>query len=171
MGFTTEAIKKDLSLLRFGQNRAWEVWERPPTSLPETVPAFRLIFLSSELAVKPEDRLSKKWKDVIYIESGPPGKLSMLTLFITKGEINLKHASQPSFCMACLNIGGGLRAQLVAHGEWEAGWPDVINEALIAGRRQTKDHNIDVPDGAYCYFFGNLPDSSRFLIGARFKKS
>lgn len=171
MGFTTEAINKDPSLLRFDQNRAWEVWDRPPTSLPETIPAFRLVFLSSELAVKPEQRLSHNWKDVIYIEPGPPGKLTMLTLFITRGEANLNHASQPSFCLASLDIGAGLRAQLVAHGEVEECWPEIVNQGLIAGRTQTEGHNIDIPCGAYCYFFGNLPDASRFIIGARFKKS
>lgn len=171
MGFTTEAINKDPSLLRFGQNRAWDVWDRPPISMPNPVSAFRLIFLSSELAVRPEQRLSKNWKDVIHIEAGPPGKLSMLTLFITQGNSSLSHTSQPSFCLASLDIGEGLRAQLVAHGELEGEWPNVIKEGLTMGRRKTESHSIDIPDGAYWYSFGQLPDSSRFLIGARFRTS
>lgn len=171
MGFTTEAINKDPSLLRFSQNRAWDVWDRPPGSLLNPIPAFRLIFLSSELAVKPEQRLSQGWKDVIHIEAGPPGKLSMVTLFITQGDINLSHSSQPSFCLASLDLGGSLRAQLVVHGELEGGWPNAIKEGLTAGRRQTDGHVINIPDGAYCYFFGQLSDSSRFLIGARFRTS
>lgn len=171
MGFTTEAINKDPSLLRFSQNRAWDVWDRPPGSVLNPIPAFRLIFLSSELAVKPEQRLSQNWKDVIHIEAGPPGKLSMLTLFITQGDINLSHSSQPSFCLASLDLGGSLRAQLVVHGELEGDWPNAIKEGLTAGRRQTEGHGIDIPDGAYCYFFGQLSDSSRFLIGARFRTS
>lgn len=57
MGFTTEAVVKTRNLFPTDQNRAWEVWDEPPVSLPNTVIAFRLLFPPSELAVRPEQRV------------------------------------------------------------------------------------------------------------------
>src|SRR4051812_6561064 len=37
MGFTEKAIKSNPKLLLPGQNRAWEVWDKPPESMPNTV--------------------------------------------------------------------------------------------------------------------------------------
>ena len=72
MGFTTEAISKNSHLLPSDQHRAWEVWDQPPISLPNTVIAFQLVFPTSELAVRPEQRIPKEWKNVIFIEAAPP---------------------------------------------------------------------------------------------------
>ena len=67
MGFTTEAIGRNPQLIPADADRAWEVWDEPPASLPNTIVAFRLIFPTSELAVRPEQRPVKKWKNVLYI--------------------------------------------------------------------------------------------------------
>jgi hypothetical protein len=168
MGFTTEAIAKNTKLLPCDQNRAWEVWDQPPSVLPETVIAFRLIFLTSELAVRPEQRVPKEWERVIHIEAGPPGKLTILTLFITTGDVALKHESEPSFCLASLDIGSGRRAQLVAHGDFEGEWPILIARSVAAARMQAESAGVGIPDEAYGYFFGHRDDGSRFLVGARF---
>jgi hypothetical protein len=127
VGFTTEAFPHVRSSY---DNRAWEVWNEPPASLPYTVVAFRLLFPTSELAVTPEMRKPKEWKDVIYIESAPPGKLTVLTLFVTVGEPALAHESEPSFRLACFDIGGGRCAQLVAHGEPENGFSDLLRTTV-----------------------------------------
>jgi hypothetical protein len=167
MGFTAEAVAKNSRLLLCGEDRAWEVWNRPPALLPQTVIAFRLIFLSSELAVRPEDRTPKKWKDVIHIEAGPSGKLTALTLFVTTGDLVLKHESEPGFCLASLDIGSGQRAQLVAHAEAEGEWPSLIERAVADSRARADSAGVNIPAGAYGYFFGHGDDGSRFLVGAR----
>ncbi|MGK2912839.1 MAG: hypothetical protein ACSLE5_00020 [Porticoccaceae bacterium] len=119
MGFTTAAISENTKLLGCDQNRAWEVWDRPPETLPETVIAFRLIFPTSELAVRPQQRDPSQWMKVVHIEAAPPVKVAAVTLFITRGDVVLGHESEPSFCLASLDLGGELRAQIVAHGDPE----------------------------------------------------
>ncbi len=93
MGFTTEALKEDPSLLHPGENRVWEVWDRPPRAFPNTTIAFRLYFPTAELAVLPEQRPVDEWREVIFIEPAPPGtgKLTALTLFVTDGDVEPRH--------------------------------------------------------------------------------
>lgn len=167
MGFTTEAVSKNTKLLGYGQNRAWEVWDRPPETLPKTVIAFRLIFLTSELAVRPEQRPPTKWTKVIHIEAAPPGKITVVTLFITQGDVVLKHESEPSFCLASLDIGKGLRAQIVAHGPPEGDFPDLIERSVFEAHQLAESAGIEVPDSGYGYFYGHHNDGSRFIFGAR----
>lgn len=63
----------------------------------------------------PEQRLPKEWRKVIYIEAAPSGtgKMAVVTLFVTTGDVSLRHESEPSLCLASLDIGNGRRAQLV----------------------------------------------------------
>ncbi|WP_068815712.1 hypothetical protein [Phormidesmis priestleyi] len=166
MGFTTEAISKNSHLLPSDQNRAWEVWDQPPISLPNTVIAFQLVFPTSELAVRPEQRIPKEWKDVIFIEAAPPGKLTILTLFVTVGDMVLTHECEPSFCLASLDIGGGRYAQLIAHGDPENDLPQLLEQSVAEAQKQAKISGITIPDGAYGYFFGKRENGSRFLFGA-----
>ncbi len=126
MGFTAETLAKNCNLLPAEQNRAWEVWDEPPAALPNTVIAFRLLFPTSELAVGPEQRIPSEWTDVVHIEAAPPGKLTVLTLFVTVGDVRLTHESEPSFCRASLHIGNNRRAQLVAHGDPEGDIQDTF---------------------------------------------
>lgn len=170
IGFTTEAVAKNTSLLACDENRAWEVWDQPPKSLPETVVAFQLLFPTSELAVRPEQRVSSKWAKVIHIEAAPPGKLTILTLFITVGDIIPRHESEPSFCLASLDIGNGRRAQLIVHGDPEGEWPDIIERSVAEARSQADSNGIAIPDEAYGYFFGHRENGSRFIVGARLKR-
>ena len=171
MGFTTEAVAKHRNLLPTDQNRAWEVWDEPPASLPNTVIAFRLPFLTSELAVRPEHRASNKWTHVVYIEAAPPGKVTVLTLFVTVGDVVLRHESEPSFCLASLDIGNNRRAQLIVHGEPEGDLPDLIERSVAEARRQAECAGVKIPIEAYSYCFGRRIDGSRFLVGARMNRS
>jgi hypothetical protein len=171
MGFTTESLPKIGHLLPQDENRAWEVWDEPPTSLPGTIVAFRLIFATSELAVNREQRKPKEWKEVIFIESAPPGKLTVLTLFVTSGEPELCHESEPSFRLASFDIGNGRRAQLIAHGDPENGFDDRIRRAVAEATAQAQSKGIAIPEQAYGYFFGFRPDGCRFIYGARFHRA
>jgi hypothetical protein len=170
MGFTTEAVAKDSNLLPSDRNRAWEVWDKPPATLPNTVIAFRLLFPTSELAVPPEQRRPSQWSNVVYAEAAPPGKLIVLSLFVTVGDVVLTHESEPTFSLASLDIGGGRRAQLVVHGESEGDLPNVIERSVAQARMQAESAGVEVPDGAYAYFLGQQEDGSRFLFGARMKR-
>jgi hypothetical protein len=134
MGFSNESLPKIAHLRSDDENRAWEVWDEPAATLPGTVVAFRLFFPTSELAVGPELRAPNKWKNVIYVESAPPGKLTVLTLFVTLGTPELAHESEPSFRLALFDVGNGRFAQLIAHGEPEGDFPDLYQLAKILTR-------------------------------------
>jgi hypothetical protein len=169
MAFTSEALAENPALVPAEANRAWEVWDEPPPVLPDTVVAFRLIFPTSELAVKPEQRTTKQWRDTLFIESAPPdsGKLTVVTLFVTVGDPELRHESEPSFRLASLELINGRRAQLVAHADPELDMPNLIASSRTKALERANSAGIDVPDEGYLYLFGNQPDGTRFIVGAR----
>ena len=171
MGFTTEAIAKKPEIIQNNQNRAWDVWDMPPTSLPNTVIAFRLFFPISELAVRPDQRKPKDWAKVIFIEALPEGKLTVISLFITLEDIALQHESEPSFCLASLNIGNNKYAQVIAHGEPEGTIPAMLEQSVADARKQAASKGIAIPKEAYGYFLGQQVDGCRFLVGARINRS
>jgi hypothetical protein len=166
MGFTTEALKKYKELLLPDQNRAWEVWDEPPPSLPDTVIAFRLLFPRSELVVRPEQRKPKGWAKVIHLEAAPPGKITVVTAFLTLGEPSLQHESEPSLCLASFDIGNGRHAQLVVHGDPELDMAELIERSVSQVRAQAKARGIQIPVGACAYFLGRWTEGSRLLFCA-----
>ena len=167
VGFTTESLSKIAHLRSHDENRAWEVWDEPAPSLPGATVAFRLIFPTSELAVSPDLRKPKEWKNVIYIESAPAGKLTVLTLFVTMGEPELVHEFEPSFRLASFSINSGRRAQLIAHGEPENDFPELMRKTVADAKAQAKAAGIVLPKKAYGYFLGRQGDGCRFIFGAR----
>jgi hypothetical protein len=171
MGFTTEAITKNPNILQSNQNRAWDVWDTPPASLPNTVIAFRLFFPRSELAVRPEQRKPKDWAKVMFIEAAPAGKLTMISLFVTLGDITLRHETEPSFCLASLEIGNNKYAQIIAHEEPEGTITAIVEQSVADARKQVESKGIEIPKEAYGYFFGQQVDGCRFLVGARINRS
>jgi len=166
MGFTNEALAKNKNLLLGEQNRAWEVWDKPPATLPNTTIAFRLVFPTSELAVRPKQRTPKEWKNVIYIEAAPPGKVTVVTLFATIGDLPLRHESEPSFCLASLDMGNNQRAQLMAHGEPEGDLPTIIERCVIEARSKAEASGEQIPAEAYIYMLGRRDDGARYIVGA-----
>lgn len=167
MGFTSEAITKRPDLLAKGQNRAWEVWDEPTATLPNTVAAFRLFFLTPELAVRSDQRTAKDWGKVLFIEPAPAGKLAAVTLFITSGDTAIHHQSEPSFRLAALTLGNGRWAQLVAHFDPVLDMPGIVENGLAQGRAEAKRRGVVEPPGSYAYFLGRNNDGARFIIGAR----
>jgi hypothetical protein len=167
MGFTEESLPRIGHLLFPGQNRAWEIWDEPPASLPNTVVAFRLVFQTSELVVRPDQRKGKNWKNVIHIEAAPAGKLTVITLFITLGQMHLKHESEPSYLLASFDVGGGRHAQVIVHGEQEGDFPGAMECAVQKALAQTRSLGVALPDDAYGYFLGHKDDGGRYLFGAR----
>ena len=167
MGFTAEAISKNPQLLPPDTNRAWDVWDEPPASLPDSVVAFKLIFPTAELGVRPEQRPAKLWKKVLHIESAPPGKVTIITLFVTNGAPALKHESEPSFCLASLDIGKDRYAQLVAHDDPSYGLKDFVENGVAKARKQAELAGVIIPKEGYFYLFGQRDNGCRFIIGAK----
>jgi len=164
LAVTREAVEQGRITIGLNENRAWDIWDRP--SGPVAV-AYRLYFLTSELTVRPEDRVSAEWNDVIFIEPGPAGLLTAVSLFITQGLIAGKHENQPSAILACMPLLGETYLQLIAHGELEQTALDLVKESVARARSDAAAKGITIPEGAYGYFFGKNGDESRFLVGAR----
>jgi hypothetical protein len=169
MAFTEEAVAADPALVPPGSDRAWEVWDEPPALVPQAVTAFRLIFSTDELTVRPEQRVGKVWRDTYFIEAAPPGsgKLTVVTLFVTEGEPALAHDSEPSFTLAVLPLNEQRMAQLIAHAEPIGAIPEMIDVSRQAVMAQAREANVEVPEEGYLYFFGNHADGARFITGAR----
>jgi hypothetical protein len=172
MGFTTHAIAKNPHLLpALDENRAWEVWDKPPAVLPQTITAFHLYFPTSELAVRPAQRTGKLWKDdVIFIEAGPPGKMTILTLFITNGDVNPVHESEPSFVLSSFEMSDNHYAKLVAHGDQDGNIHEMISGGVKASQELARSKSITLPDDAFGYFFGHRDNGARFVVGARINR-
>lgn len=169
MAFEERVRTKYPGLIATERNRAWQVWDEPPAQLPETVIAFRLFFLTSELGVSPAQRSPKEWNKVIFIEAAPvgSGKMVVASLFVTVGEKILRHESEPSLWLASLDIGRGRRAQLVVHGEPEGEYPELINRGATEGRAQAERAGVILPPESYGYFLGASLEGWHFLVAAR----
>ncbi len=164
LAFTREAIEQGTVMIGLNENRAWDIWDKP--SGPVAV-AYRLYFLTSELAVRPENRASAEWNDVIFIEPGPAGLMTAVSLFVTQGLIAGKHDNQPSVILACMPLLDDTYLQLIAHGELEQTALDLVKTSVARSRSDAAAKGLTIPNGAYGYFFGMNEDGSRFLIGAR----
>jgi hypothetical protein len=167
MGFTEEAVATNPLLVSESANRAWDVWDEPPTTLPETVVAFKLSFPTSELAVLPEQRGFNAWKNVIFIEPAPTGKVIVATLFVTSLQTPLRHETEPSLCLASLDLSSDRRIQLIVHGEPETDLPQLIRDNVRRARSGAEDAGLKLPEGSYGYFFGRQDSGCRFIVGAR----
>jgi hypothetical protein len=171
MGFTEAAMKNNPSLIPADRNRAWDVWDEPPPQLPQAVVAFKLVFPTSELAITPEQRTSKLWKNVVYVDIWkqlPSDWLTVITLFVTTGDLHPRHERDPSFWIASLDIGRGRYAQLVAHGDPEGDIHDVLRESIRTLSAQAEQAGVkDIPPGANAYLFGETPEGVRYIVGGR----
>lgn len=167
MGFTEEASASSPNLLQADQDRAWEVWDRPAEHLPDTVIAFKLVFPSRELAVTPEHRKGKVWRNVVFIEAAPSGKVTVVTLFISRSNVAPRHESEPSFALASLKIDDAQNAHLVAHSDPQGNLAEIIESSVLEAWAKTVVAGVDIPASAYAYFHGHQADGCRFFVGAR----
>ena len=170
VGFTTEAVQKNPALISEDENRAWDVWDKPPETIPNAVMAFRLFFLNSELALVPQDRVGKLWKKVVYIEAPPEGKMTAVTLFVSNGDFPISHASEPSFCLASYAIGNGLYAKVIAHGEPEGDIRRHIESTVKDACSSMISKGLQLPLEAYGYFLLKNADGARFIVGAKLNR-
>jgi len=167
MGFTSEAVAKQPDLITEKQNRAWEVWDAPQEISASPLAAFHLFFATTELAVHPNQRQADDWRDVIFVEAAPAGKVTVATLFVTQTATPVQHETEPSFVLAVWSLAGNRWVQLVMHGESEGALPQLIASSVCRARTQTLANGIDIPSGAYAYFLGHRETGVRFLFGAK----
>jgi len=161
-------VSKDVAQQVTGDTkREWSVWTEPPELVPNLIVAFHLYFPTSEIAVTPEMRTAKLWKDVMFIEAGPPGKITIVTLFITIGDLRPTHESEPSFVLASFDAGDNRYAKLVAHADPEGNIPELIVRSVGSARESAKQNGVELPSGSFGYFFGHLETGARFIFGAR----
>jgi hypothetical protein len=167
LGFTSEAVAKEPHLIAENQNRAWDVWDAPVEDLPSPIAAFHLVFATPELAVHPEQRRISDWKNVIFVEAAPAGKVTVATLFVTDTKAPVQHETEPSFVLAVWSLGENRWGQLVLHGEPEGTLPQLIASSVSLARAKSLAGGIAIPSGAYAYFLGHRETGVRFLFGAK----
>jgi hypothetical protein len=166
MGLTQEALRENPGLVSSDQDRVWGKWERPAESLPGAVRAFQVIFLPSQLAVRPEMRTSKVWaKNQVVVASAPPGSVNIATIWITQGEPTLQPEVGPVITLASFPLRRGRHAQTTVHIEpvVEAS-KQMLANAIEAGRREAQEAGLEIPDEGRFLFFGAAPDGCRFLV-------
>lgn len=172
MAFTAEAVKARPELKMADGSRDWEVWNEPPDIVPDAKIAFRLLFPTNELAVRPEHRTTKHWKNTLFIENAPEGsgKITVVSLFITTTDADMNHETEPSIHLARLPLPDGRFAQLVVHADPEMNIDELVLSARQAAFSQMIESN-DVPEESVFLFFGNHPDGARFLVSAQARPS
>ena len=83
VGMTEESAVATADRRPEGQDRAWMKWERPAEVGGITM-GFRILFLPSELAVLPEQRISDKWKAVDWVPAPPAGCVTIATVTLNR---------------------------------------------------------------------------------------
>lgn len=164
IGFTEQALNKNPNLTSADENRAWEVWDKPIEQIPDVTIAYRLVFHNDSVTIKPPQRNTKLWKKpLIYIEDPPPDKLTIVTVFIVKGNKKLTHSTEKSHEIAIFELGNNLFAHVVAHAEKMGTMENTLNTGLRAAILDCANKGIDIKENYYAYFHGNMEDGSRFL--------
>lgn len=171
LGITEEALARNPRLVPPGANRAWDVWDEPPEIDPNIVFAFRMNFPTSELVIRPDQRPPKLWRGTVFIEPAPldSGQLVVVSLLVTRGDVDLRSEPGPSCRLASLELGNGRRAQLVAYLDQLGDVPHELGVIRRAALDQAERDGADVPDDAYIYAFGHNPQGVRSLLPARAK--
>jgi len=168
IGFTEEALRKRPGLVPKEANRAWEVWDEPPATLPSGgIVAFKLVFVTSELAVRRDQRADKLWRSNFIIEPGPTGTMTVATLFVTHGAPVLQPRDRLAFSPGLFALEDGRFARLVLHREPEATFRPVMEGAVLAARAQAEKAGVAIPSTSFTYLSGRQYDGCRFLFGAR----
>jgi hypothetical protein len=102
----------------------------------------------------------------------PPqeGKISVVTLFVSRLEGEAKHRSEPNALLANWELGEGEErrfVKVVAHFDPASDIADVIDKAVATSLADAAAAGVGVPEQGYGYFLGRLADGSRYIVGAR----
>jgi len=145
--------------------------ERTRRAASNTQIAFKLLFPSLEIAVRPEQRISKQWKkEILYVDLSnrlPDGWLTVATVFVTKGNIRLQHERDPSIWLGSLDIGNGKWAQLVIHGDPELDVYSTLNTTISTIIAKAQSAGAKLPNEGFAYMLGRSSKGHRFIVGGR----
>jgi hypothetical protein len=164
------AYTKESKLKMKGEDRTWEEWNIEKEQLPNTKIIFRLLFAKRDLVLNNELRVGEKWKNLIFIEAPPDGMFTAVSIFLTTGDIEIKHESEKSFALASFELGENKFIKVVAYGEPFGTIINEIDNTKIKIKKNLKQPSKVFPDEAYIYVFGKLPDGSRSLTGTPFNE-
>jgi hypothetical protein len=89
------------------------------------------------------------------------------TLFVTNGDIRLRHEIEPSICLGSLEMPDGRRAQLVIHGDPEGDIYDRINSSVGQSIVQAKEKALRPPPTGFAYLLGKSSEGYRYIVGGR----
>lgn len=165
MGMTEQAERNSPLLVR-GENRAWEVWNAPSPNRKGVIRAFQLQFLTSELAVKPDQRSPKLWGSSLYLAPAPEGKILCVTLFLAPHSIALQHESEPSLVLGQYRLQSGRDLIVVAHHDPVKGYHEKLRIARARIALQLRESGVAAPAEGYLYLYGKADDGARFVMPA-----
>lgn len=147
-GFTSEAAAARPDLFAPDDNRAMEVWDKPAEIAEGVIQAFKVYFPTTELRVTLEKRVGRKWKEVIFIEEGPPPVATVMVIYVT--TMHLLHVQGiRAFTLGSWSLPDGTFAHLVAQAE-PFDNEQALDEAVARAKAQAKKAGIEIPE-VPCY--------------------
>ena len=144
-------------------NRAWEVWDAQSFNEDGFIRAFELHFLRNELGVRPDQRLSKKWKDVEYFDAAPPGKVVTVSVLISANDVPILHKSEPSFLLASSMIAPNRWAIVNIHLDPDNNAVSNVKQIRESLAVRSAEFRNKFP---YVYALGHGPGETRFIVPA-----
>jgi hypothetical protein len=170
MALTSEAIRARPELTAGGQDRAWERWDPPAVILPGVISAIRLQFIYSELAVTPELRKAKLWRETQFVEPAPNSDITLANIFISDRE-QLLQARDATIWLASLQIPDGRFVEVTLHGmRFSETLRQVMGDAIRESRRVVAEQGIEPPPTGRTFFFGYQSDGTRLIFEANYHR-
>jgi len=156
IGLTVEGANATAHLRPAGEDRAWDVWDRPPSSGGITV-GCRILFLPSEFSVTPELRRTLNWKHVEFLGVPVTGWITVATVSINEPGAEMLVDGAGDQAAGFLPMPTGERLQLTLHTEIlgedfrrsiATGFQRALSQMMVTGTRPP-------------------PESRLFITGAR----
>jgi hypothetical protein len=167
-GFTSEAVRARPELAPDGSDRTWERWQRPAEQVPGFTRALDLFFLRSELAVTPELRPEKLWRDNVYLPLPPEGFAGVVSVTFTAKPVAPTPVVGIYVQVAHLALPGGEHLHVVYHTHREAdASPDEFRRQVLQFIEQHDPDRIAVPPDGYIYALAARADGTRCIVGGR----
>ncbi|OCK59852.1 hypothetical protein [Bradyrhizobium sp. LMTR 3] len=166
MGFTQEAIRSSPRLVKGDQNRAWEIWDKPPPALPGVIVAFSIYFPASEFVLAKEQRPKNAWTNVRVVSSAAVGFTTVVSLCITAAGMGVEHSNTSSE-LGAFDLADGKCARLIAHEVVDTDIARKVQEIREIITNAVRANGGEAPPDTFGYFLAHRPDGARNLIGVR----
>lgn len=140
-----------------GEDRAWEVWDRPSPDRGVII-AYQIEFLPSELAITPAVRESLNWKKVEFLTTPVADLVAVATVSLHESGapvLQLDHVERQVFSFLDMPDGG--RVQITIHTE---AFGEDRRQGLATAYRQARGQILAAG-------YGPPADGRQFLHGRR----